>query len=381
MCAVVDVAVLGRVSHILGYLGGGGKAGKRGARDAAYIKAVLSGVGVPGGAAAGEQVHGQLLLKGQAAAAAAAGGGAPGTDASGVPAAAAAAAADDDDIFGEAGTDYAPALPAKKTTGAGSGNGRCVLPPPLRGALTHTAATCTRQLCITHTTSCTDCDVLCCPMLLHYPVRGRSSSQPGVGGGKYFADKSHLDDLAAPHPRAGTSLGTTDGAEEGELLPGSSSYGVHTGAGAGFPGPPPSSSSSGGWTGAAAAAEVPKWRVSTRPGAELKGFADEAYEDCFPSMTDYGGDDDDEPERKGKGADAADGEGATGKGSGRAGRAGGGGGGMDDAERKLSAKLNREVHQIQGIFAEKGWGSEAAFKKPDKLDAVAATPARKRIRL
>jgi hypothetical protein len=98
-------------------------------------------------------------------------------------------------------------------------------------------------------------------------------------------------------------------------------------------------------------------------------------------MTDYGGDDDDEPERKGKGADAADGEGATGKGSGRAGRAGGGGGGMDDAERKLSAKLNREVHQIQGIFAEKGWGSEAAFKKPDKLDAVAATPARKRIRL
>jgi len=66
------------------------------------------------------QVHGQLVMKGQAAftgptagtgPAAAAGGPAAGA------AAAAAAAADDDDIFGDAGTDYAPVLPQKKEAG------------------------------------------------------------------------------------------------------------------------------------------------------------------------------------------------------------------------------------------------------------------------
>lgn len=81
------------------------------------------------------QVHGQLVMKGQAAlsaAAAAAGGpaaaaGQPG----GQPAAAAATAAgggdvEDDDIFGDAGTDYAPALPQKKEAG-GSRCGVCCL--------------------------------------------------------------------------------------------------------------------------------------------------------------------------------------------------------------------------------------------------------------
>jgi peptide methionine sulfoxide reductase MsrB len=54
---------------------------------------------------------------------------------------------------------------------------------------------------------------------------------------------------------------------------------------------------------------------------------------------------------------------------------------MDDMEKKLQGKLSREVQQMKGIFKDKGWGSELAFKKEDKFDAVAATPARKRIRL
>lgn len=61
------------------------------------------------------QVHGQLVMKGQVAvtgAAAAAGAGAAGGAAGGRSAA--AAAAEDDDIFGDAGTDYAPAMPQKK---------------------------------------------------------------------------------------------------------------------------------------------------------------------------------------------------------------------------------------------------------------------------
>jgi hypothetical protein len=49
-------------------------------------------------------------MKGQAVAAAAAGG--PGHPSG--PSAAAAAAVEDDDIFGEAGTDYKPALPQKQ---------------------------------------------------------------------------------------------------------------------------------------------------------------------------------------------------------------------------------------------------------------------------
>jgi hypothetical protein len=54
---------------------------------------------------------------------------------------------------------------------------------------------------------------------------------------------------------------------------------------------------------------------------------------------------------------------------------------MDDMERKLKQKISREVQQMQGIFKDKGWGNDNAFKKEDRLDAVAATPQRKRLRL
>lgn len=137
------------------------------------------------------------------------------------------------------------------------------------------------------------------------------------------------------------------------------------------------------------AQEQPKWRVSTKPGSSsgaLKGFADDAYAECFPTMADYGeGDDDEELDPKKAKAEAAaaaaaERGGGGGKGKG-AGGGGGAGGGMDDMERKLKHKLSREVQQMQGIFKDKGWGNDAAFKKEDKLDAVAATPARKRLRI
>lgn len=93
-------------------------------------------------------------------------------------------------------------------------------------------------------------------------------------------------------------------------------------------------------------------------------------------MTDYNLVDDDElpPETK---------AGAKGGAAAASGGKGGGakGGGADDAERKMKGKLHREVQQMQGIFQEKGWGSEAAFRKPERLDAVAATPSRKRLRI
>ena len=56
-------------------------------------------------------MHGQLVMKGQAVAAAAAAGG-PGHPSG--PSSSSAAAVEDDDIFGEAGTDYKPALPQKQ---------------------------------------------------------------------------------------------------------------------------------------------------------------------------------------------------------------------------------------------------------------------------
>lgn len=79
-------------------------------------------------------------------------------------------------------------------------------------------------------------------------------------------------------------------------------------------------------------------------------------------------------------AAAAGGAGGGAAGGGKGGKGGRGGGGLDDAEKKLHSKLSREVQQMKGLFNEKGWGTEA-FKKEDKLDAVAATPARKRLRI
>jgi hypothetical protein len=105
-------------------------------------------------------------------------------------------------------------------------------------------------------------------------------------------------------------------------------------------------------------------------------------------MADYGVVDDDEEDdpKKAKAAAAAAAaaekeKGGGGKGGRGGGREGGAGGGLDDMEKKLHHKLSREVHQMQGIFKDKGWGNDAAFKKEDKLDAVAATPARKRLRI
>jgi len=68
---------------------------------------------------------------------------------------------------------------------------------------------------------------------------------------------------------------------------------------------------------AAAAApqqEEPKWRVRSKPGdPALKGFADEAYAEFFPSMMDMGVADD---ERDGQGAKAAAAAAGGGKGGG-----------------------------------------------------------------
>jgi hypothetical protein len=145
--------------------------------------------------------------------------------------------------------------------------------------------------------------------------------------------------------------------------------------------------------------EQPKWRVSTKPGssAALKGFADDAYMECFPTMAEYGGEDDEELDpKKAKAAAAAEAAAAAGAAGGEGGRGGGerggkggrgggepggAGGGMDDMDRKLKQKISREVQQMQGIFKDKGWGNDNAFKKEDRLDAVAATPQRKRLRL
>jgi hypothetical protein len=125
----------------------------------------------------------------------------------------------------------------------------------------------------------------------------------------------------------------------------------------------------------------------------LKGFDDEAYGEFFPEAAIGIGEDDDEPLAKGKGAAAAGAEGGAEGAEGGAAAGGlsrrerrkalqgGGGGGVDESERKMSQKLNKQVQQMQGVFKEKGWGNEAAFRKEDKFDAVAATPARKRIRL
>lgn len=141
------------------------------------------------------------------------------------------------------------------------------------------------------------------------------------------------------------------------------------------------------------AAEQPKWRVNTKPGASgaaaLQGFADDAYAECFPSMADYGVvDDDDDDPKKAKAAAAAaaaaggEGGAAAAGGAGGKGKRGGAAGGAElDPEKKLHHKLSREVQQMQGIFKDKGWGNDAAFKKEDKLDSVAATPARKRLRI
>jgi hypothetical protein len=59
------------------------------------------------------QVHGQLVMKGQSAITVAKGAAADAA-APGAAAAAGGAVDEDDDIFGEAGTDYVPALPPKK---------------------------------------------------------------------------------------------------------------------------------------------------------------------------------------------------------------------------------------------------------------------------
>jgi hypothetical protein len=114
-------------------------------------------------------------------------------------------------------------------------------------------------------------------------------------------------------------------------------------------------------------------------------------------MADYGTGEEDEEELDPKAAKraaaaeaAAAAKGGGGGKGGKGGGAAGGGGGMDDAERKLHQKLSKEVQQMQGIFKEKGWGSEAAFDKkggrggrqaPSEDPAIAATPARKRLRI
>ncbi|KAF8058133.1 SMU2 [Scenedesmus sp. PABB004] len=353
VCAADDGAVLERITKIMAYLSasGAGRPGKAAARDAEYIRALLSGAtpGAPGDA----QVHGQLVMKGQAAIAPSggsggSGGGAAGAAAAGAAAAGAAAAGaadgaaagaaaaaagpkpapeDDDDIFGEAGTDYAPALPAKK---------------------------------------------------------GDAAAQQRRPEGGLFASNEHVADLRAPPPALPADVRGGEGevdmdVEEGQL-PGARRTTAADAAAAA------AAAAAGVWQ---RPAEVPKWRVAAKPGAGGgggAGFADEAYAECFPSMAEMAEDDEEgAPEKPGapgaEGADGADGAAAGALAKGGKGKAKAKAGGMDDAERKLNQKLSREVHQMQGIFKEKGWGSEAAFRKPDKLDAVTATPARKRLRL
>jgi hypothetical protein len=107
----------------------------------------------------------------------------------------------------------------------------------------------------------------------------------------------------------------------------------------------------------------------------LKGFEEEAYGELFPEAAGGGvqlADSDDEGGGKpGEGPEGA----AAGKG-GKKGAAAAAGGGNNDAN-----KLNTQVQAIQKVFADKGYGHEAAFKKERKLD-VGATPARaKRLKL
>jgi hypothetical protein len=106
-------------------------------------------------------------------------------------------------------------------------------------------------------------------------------------------------------------------------------------------------------------------------------MGDDAYGEFFPEM---GGaalaDEEEEEGGKKKGAAGAAGaeggkEGAE-KGARRPGA-------MTD-DRRREQKLDGQLGKIKQLFEEKGFGNQAAFKKPDRLE-VGATPARKRPRI
>jgi hypothetical protein len=153
-----------------------------------------------------------------------------------------------------------------------------------------------------------------------------------------------------------------------------------------MPPPPPVAAAGGpgGWYGGVAVSAVEeKWRpqrkeLSAQTKALLKSMGEDAYGEFFPETGGAAPGSDDEAEEEGggkkKGAAAAaeGGEGSGAKGPAKPGA-------MTD-ERRREQKLDGQLGKIKQLFQDKGFGNEAAFKKPEKLE-VAATPARKRPRI
>ncbi|GBF92127.1 hypothetical protein Rsub_04474 [Raphidocelis subcapitata] len=233
---------------------------------------------------------------------------------------------DDEDIFGDAGTDYIPEMPAKKG-----------------GAAAAAAA-------------------------------------GGARDGSYFDRKDDMADLPPPPP---PPSGEADmELEPGEVPPAPGAPAGRAAAAAAMPPPPPQPPATlpAVWAGDA------KWQpqkkeLSAQTKALLRQMGDEAYGEYFPEAgAGIGGDDEEEEEGAGakkKGAAAAGGAGAAAGGAEAEGKARPGA--MSEDKRR-DQKLDGQLGKIKQLFQDKGFGNEAAFKKPDRLE-VAATPARKRPRI
>lgn len=120
-----------------------------------------------------------------------------------------------------------------------------------------------------------------------------------------------------------------------------------------------------------------KKELSAQTKALLRQMGDEAYGEYFPEAgAGLGGDDEEEEEAPGakkKGAAAGAGAAAP-EAEGKARP------GAMTEEKRRDQKLDGQLGKIKQLFHDKGYGNEAAFKKPDRLE-VAATPARKRPRI
>lgn len=354
-----------------------GKTGKKSKQKehSDFIQSLLHG-----GAASGDsRVHGQLVVKNQSAI----------THTAPPAKAATAVVADteEDDIFGDAGKDYVPEIPDKqKRAQAAAG----------------------------------------------------ASQRPD---GSYFDTKDDMSDLPPPPPPPGEA---DMDIEEGELAvppppplppggypapPSTSGYGYGVEQGgyygqqqagvygdimAGYPGyddatAGPSGVDDGAGYQPTAPRELTqadrdaglasvfksdekKWRPTKPSEASkqaLSGFADDAYAECFPEYHDVAAelaDSDDEgapPAAQGGNAAGTAVAAAAGPGAGRAGAAAaaaGGGGKGDLGGRKKEHKLDGQLHKIQRMFVDKGYGNEAAFKKQAALE-IEATPSRKKQRI
>jgi hypothetical protein len=192
-----------------------------------------------------------------------------------------------------------------------------------------------------------------------------------------------------PPPPPGSGQDVDMEIEEGELPggpPPPPAAGAAAAAGLMPPPPPVAPAGPAGWYGGVGvSAAEEKWRpqkkeLSAQTKALLKSMGEEAYGEYFPETGGgLGGDDDEEGDGEGAGKKkkgAAGGDAAAGEGGGgKPGKPGA----MTD-ERRREQKLDGQLGRIKQLFHEKGFGNEAAFKKPEKLE-VAATPARKRPRI